>query len=272
MSLSLLNLGCGSFVHEDWTNVDFVSYDKRVLAHNLLLGIPFKGNSFDAVYHSHVLEHFPKNQALPFLKECYRVLKPGGWLRVVVPDLEKLCREYLKWLELVYHGDENAKQNYEWIVIEMLDQLVRNQSGGEMAKYLSNPNNINYSYVEKRIGSDVTDGLLAAKIHMLSRSQMLNNKLMAFFRWLFGKHADYYFIGKFKMSGENHQWMYDRSSLSKLLSEAGFEIFQIKSAFDSNIKSYEKYLFDTYKGKARGESSIIIEAKKTNLVPIECDP
>src|SRR6266487_6353049 len=136
MTLSLLNLGCGSFVHDDWINIDFVSHDKRVIAHNLLLGIPFNANTFDAVYHSHILEHFTKADAPLFMEECYRVLKPGGWIRVVVPDLELLCKEYLKWLDLACQGSEEAELNYNWIMIEMLDQIVRNTPGGEMALYL----------------------------------------------------------------------------------------------------------------------------------------
>jgi SAM-dependent methyltransferase len=262
MSLSLLNLGCGSFIHDEWTNVDFVSRDRRVIAHNLLQGIPFDANTFDAVYHSHVLEHFPKNKALFFLQECNRVLKSGGWLRVVVPDLEGICREYLKWLEPACHGDENARKNYEWIVVEMLDQLVRNQSGGEMAPCLTSADQLNPGYIEERIGIDVTEGWLSTLPQKIRTSEKLKNKCIALCRCVLGKHFDYYVLGKFKMGGEMHQWMYDRYSLPQLLSAAGFDTIEIKTAYDSNILNYEKYSLDTYQGKARGASSLFIEAQK----------
>jgi predicted SAM-dependent methyltransferase len=93
--MKLLNLGCGNRYHPDWTNVNFTSTGDGVIAHNLTQGIPFPDNYFDVVYHSHVLEHFPKAQAEDFIKDCYRVLCPQGILRVVVPDLEEIARTYL---------------------------------------------------------------------------------------------------------------------------------------------------------------------------------
>jgi predicted SAM-dependent methyltransferase len=50
----LLNLGCGKRFHKDWVNLDFVSNNPSVSAHNLLNGIPFENDAFDVVYHSHV--------------------------------------------------------------------------------------------------------------------------------------------------------------------------------------------------------------------------
>src|ERR1041385_5970668 len=97
--MKMLNLGCGDRYHAGWVNVDFVSNDKNVLAHNLLKGIPFGNNSFDAVYHAHVLEHFTPEDGKKLLEECFRVLKPGGILRIGVPDLETIVREYMRNLE-----------------------------------------------------------------------------------------------------------------------------------------------------------------------------
>src|SRR5687767_3201991 len=102
--MKYLNLGCGDRYISDWTNVDFVSQGKGVIAHNLIEGIPFPDNSFDVVYHSHVLEHFTKQRGFLFIKECYRVLKPNGILRIVVPDLEEIVREYFKSLSGALEG------------------------------------------------------------------------------------------------------------------------------------------------------------------------
>lgn len=94
--MKLLNLGCGSRFHPAWVNIDTAPAEPSVVAHDLREGIPFPDAEFDAVYHSHVLEHFPKRSAGPFLAECLRVLRPGGILRVAVPDLERIARGYLE--------------------------------------------------------------------------------------------------------------------------------------------------------------------------------
>src|SRR5689334_18953207 len=88
--VSYLNLGCGYHYSSapEWINVDFVATGGGVQPHNLLDGIPFPDNSFDLVYHSHVLEHFTKNDGECFIAECFRVIKPGGFIRVAIPDLE----------------------------------------------------------------------------------------------------------------------------------------------------------------------------------------
>ncbi len=79
-------------------NVDMVFNSPHVKAYNLLKGIPLSNDQFDDTYHSQVLEHFPKEKAPDFIKECFRILKPGGIMRVVVPDLENIVNEYIKHL------------------------------------------------------------------------------------------------------------------------------------------------------------------------------
>ena len=127
--IDYLNLGCGYRFNSQWTNVDFISTGKDVTAHDLTKGVPFANNTFKLVYHSHLLEHFPKTQAESFIRECYRVLKPQGVLRIVVPDLEQIARIYLTAVEKADSSPEWAA-NYEWILLELLDQMVRNKRGG----------------------------------------------------------------------------------------------------------------------------------------------
>jgi predicted SAM-dependent methyltransferase len=128
--MKMLNLGCGEKYHPAWINIDFVSNDKNVIAHNLLKGIPFGDNEVDVVYHAHVLEHFSPEDGKNLVKECFRVLKPGGILRVGVPDLENIIREYIRNLEGAKNGDSEAAARYEWIKLELLDQMVRHRRGG----------------------------------------------------------------------------------------------------------------------------------------------
>lgn len=64
--------------------------------HNLQYGIPFPDGSADYIYTSHFLEHFSKDDAETFLKECLRVLTKNGRIRICVPDLEYVVSVYLE--------------------------------------------------------------------------------------------------------------------------------------------------------------------------------
>jgi predicted SAM-dependent methyltransferase len=89
-----LNFGCGARFSPGWENIDFYSPGPEVRRVNLVCGFPYPSASFDAVYSSHVLEHFTKAQCLDMLRECFRVLRTGGVVRVVIPDLGVTIDEY----------------------------------------------------------------------------------------------------------------------------------------------------------------------------------
>lgn len=131
--MRMLNIACGSRYHKDWINIDFYPQE-NVLKVNVLKGLPFDNDLFDVVYSSHFLEHLTPEQADFVLSEIYRILKPGGIIRIVVPDLENICKEYLRILDLV-RKDSSYDEFYEWIVIELIDQLVRVKSGGKMLEF-----------------------------------------------------------------------------------------------------------------------------------------
>ena len=109
----LLNLGCGSAFHPDWINIDFHNHGGSVLAYDLRLGIPLPDATVDVVYHSHVLEHFTREGGVTFLTECFRVLRPGGLLRIAVPDLENIVRAYITTLEEVKADAPGAEERHQ---------------------------------------------------------------------------------------------------------------------------------------------------------------
>ena len=131
--MDLLNLGCGGRFHPAWVNVDLNSSCPAVVAHDIRRPLPFAADSFDGVYHSHVLEHLTPADGQSLLAECHRVLRPGGTIRVVVPDLEAIAKNYLATLERAAKGDETATSDHDWMTIELLDQMVRGESGGQMS-------------------------------------------------------------------------------------------------------------------------------------------
>ena len=251
--MKLLNLGCGNRYHPEWVNVDFHSTGPGVIAYNLNKGLPFEDNSFDVVYHSHLLEHFPKSHAVPFLKECYRVLKNGGIIRVVVPDLEQIIRCYLNLLERSLNGDKEAQKRYEWIMLELFDQMVRNYSGGEMLEYWSRKHIPAEDYVNERVGSEAKYIIMQIK---KSRNFISPDNMKSYN----DSSNDPLAIGKFRLSGEIHQWMYDRYSLSKLLNQVGFKNIKICNANISAIPNFNEYLLDLeLDGSVRKPDSLFME-------------
>ena len=56
--------------------------------------LPFPDASAEAIYSSHMLEHLSRAHASQFLRECRRVLAPGGIIRIAVPDLRAIVSEY----------------------------------------------------------------------------------------------------------------------------------------------------------------------------------
>lgn len=256
--MRLLNLGCGHRYHPGWVNVDFRSTDLEVLALDLHRSLPFADREFDAVYHSHLLEHFPKSQAPLFLRECYRVLKPKGFLRVVVPDLEQIARLYLLYLEKSLQGDEEAQNRYEWILLEMFDQMVRNQSGGDMLEYWKQDPMPAESFVIERAGSEVLDLLPG-----LRQSPRPDPRPASEDCPRGGSQMDAGKIGEFRLSGEVHQWMYDRYALGRLLENTGFQNARMYQADESDIPNFNRYLLDIEaNGAVRKPDSLFMEARK----------
>jgi predicted SAM-dependent methyltransferase len=88
-----LHLGSGGERKDGWVNIDLLG-DPVDVAWNLANPLPFASGSVAAVFHEHLLEHLPLQAGDAFMQECYRVLQPGGILRVGVPDAGKLIRAY----------------------------------------------------------------------------------------------------------------------------------------------------------------------------------
>lgn len=90
-----INIGCGRWPLLYWTNLDS---DPSVRAdiYTEVPPIPYPDDSIDEVFAGHVLEHMEPDAGREFLRECYRCLRPGGRLGVVVPDMEEVMRRYLR--------------------------------------------------------------------------------------------------------------------------------------------------------------------------------
>jgi hypothetical protein len=69
-------------------------------------------------------------------------------------------------------------------------------------------------------------------------------------------------IGNFRLGGEIHQWMYDRYSLSELLSSLGAHQVKVRDAYTSFIENWHDYELDVIQSKVRKPDSLFIEGIK----------
>jgi predicted SAM-dependent methyltransferase len=157
--LKILNLGCGNKTSSEpfVINIDWSIYFRlkknrilrpiipwiikgerlknynclpdNIIFHNLAKGIPFNAKSIDVVYHSHFLEHLEKNIVEKFLLEVKRVLKPAGIQRIVVPDFERPCKNYISHMKISENNPEEAEQ-HDLYIAEIIEQSVRKEAYG----------------------------------------------------------------------------------------------------------------------------------------------
>lgn len=90
-----LHWGCGQRRLDGWVNIDGWRTDATDYVHDLRVKLPFFDQSVELIFSEHVLEHVEFDVAEKVLTDFFRIMKPGGRVRLIVPDLEKCCRAYL---------------------------------------------------------------------------------------------------------------------------------------------------------------------------------
>lgn len=132
-----LNVGAGSYHINGFISLDIETehYKKRQDRPFKIYDIrsddmPFKDNSVDNIYVSHVLEHIEKEYIQTFFIEAARVLKKGGVLRICVPDGKFLYQvsmvdrsNYWKWRNINQNDEDSLFQAYIREVISSLENL-----------------------------------------------------------------------------------------------------------------------------------------------------
>ena len=99
-----VNLGCGENYIPGFTHVDLDTYPHIDHQRDIRDLDIFDDNSADLIYSSHSLEYFDRIEVKAVLKEWIRVLKPGGVLRLAVPDFEAMVKVYLNYRDLDHRG------------------------------------------------------------------------------------------------------------------------------------------------------------------------
>ncbi len=92
-----LHLGCGTIYLDGWINIDNNSdnnIEKIDLFWDITKKLPIFDNSVDFIYNEHLLEHLSPDEAVKSIRDFMRVLKPGGIMRIAMPDLQDTLKLY----------------------------------------------------------------------------------------------------------------------------------------------------------------------------------
>tara|TARA_A100001015_G_scaffold321052_1_gene449860 strand:- start:847 stop:1668 length:822 start_codon:yes stop_codon:yes gene_type:complete len=273
--MKFLNIACGNSLinSEFWTNIDFTSNDKSVKRMNVLSDLPYDNDSFDVIYTSHFLEHIPREDLSSFLKECLRLLKPGGMIRIVMPDLEFLIKEYFFQIE------NNDIEKLEFLSLLIFDQCVRNKRGGLLKKYLydlslSNNDSLK-KYVFELVGDDsgfMSERLSESNFYKRNFLRIVHNPFLILdaltiirnyaVSFLFSRSFRKQNIS-FASLGEKHMLLYDNFLISEILKKENYKNI---SKEEFNTTSWKDNIFKDLDEKncapRKGTHQIFIEAYK----------
>jgi predicted SAM-dependent methyltransferase len=105
-----LQLGTGSNVYSDWLNTDISDFKRKneVVYLDARQSFPLPDEAFDYVFSEHMIEHLTYAEGQQCLRECRRVMRPGGRIRIATPSLDHLLplygddlsdvqRRYIRW-------------------------------------------------------------------------------------------------------------------------------------------------------------------------------
>jgi predicted SAM-dependent methyltransferase len=137
-----LHLGCGKryipgFVHVDQADYPHVDFKCDVADLSR-----FESNTVELIYACHVLEHFKRDDVEQVLREWYRVLIPGGTIRIAVPDFEAVVKVYQKSKELelimgLLYGGQDDPYNFHRVIFDFkyLKQLLQKVGFTNVERY-----------------------------------------------------------------------------------------------------------------------------------------
>lgn len=159
MTKIYVQYGCGLSAPKEWTNFDIsptlriqnipilgpifkdrlnTIFPKNALYGNIIKGLPVNDNSCDGLYCSHTLEHISLNDFRKALINSYKILKPGGIFRCVVPDLELAARTYINDYD---KGNHSSSLNFMNSTLLGINERPRGFKGF-ISSFLGNANHL----------------------------------------------------------------------------------------------------------------------------------
>ncbi len=112
-----INLGSGGRGLEDWVNVELLPAVDTTLCLDIRRRLPFADGSARRIFAEHVVEHLDFKEDVPRLfAEFHRVLRPGGVVRIIVPDAERFLKAYAS-------GDDDLWKALGWDLQNLPDDI-----------------------------------------------------------------------------------------------------------------------------------------------------
>jgi predicted SAM-dependent methyltransferase len=96
-NLKYLNVGCGKKPKSHTINLNYEWYPFIDLTWDIAKPLPLPDGSLRGIYSEHVLEHLPFQSMPRILNDWFRVLEPGGRMRILVPDAELYLKTYMEF-------------------------------------------------------------------------------------------------------------------------------------------------------------------------------
>ena len=126
-NLIRLNLGCGSRILPDYTNIDLHNRRAQV-NHDLRKPLPYNDESVDEILAEHIIEHFTPAEWISVKQDWVRVLKVGGKLIIHCPDIMRCAQHLLyerkkkrRWLLPIY-GNPKQTCHKNGFTLEFLQE------------------------------------------------------------------------------------------------------------------------------------------------------
>lgn len=113
-----IEIGGGPFpAHPEFVQVDAIDWSERTQLEYTIADarkLPFRDGECEEVFASNLLEHFPASETTAVLTEWARVLKVGGKLEIVVPDVVGILRDFFKGINDWNHCEERLRGSRDY--------------------------------------------------------------------------------------------------------------------------------------------------------------
>lgn len=137
-----LHIGCGNKYLPGYKHLDIIEREHIDYVTNADDLSMIGDETVAEIYACHVLEHFNRNNIRDVLLEWNRVLRPGGMLRIAVPDFEKIVQVYLKNQNLesllgLLYGGQTYQYNFHFqsYDFQRLETLLLNSGYSDLKRY-----------------------------------------------------------------------------------------------------------------------------------------